>query len=201
MWHNNTPRQDSLFFHCPIQGYHISYADAQFYLGLYYEEGYGVLQDYVRATKWYKKAAKRGHLIAKNNLGLLYELGKGVPQDYQKAASLYQEAANGGIKVSQDNLNNLKRRMNKSNQSNGCFITTAVCQTFNKSDDCYELTMFRSFRDNWLREQPDGEGLISEYYDIAPKIVSKINNFAEANQIYRMDLQSKCNSSQTTKLK
>ena len=29
-----------------------------------------------------------------------------------------------------------------------CFVTTAVCDSFGKSDDCFELTTFRNFRDN-----------------------------------------------------
>ena len=39
----------------------------------------------------------------------------------------------------------------------GCFITSAVCESFGKPDDCYELTMFRSFRDNYLAKEQDGE--------------------------------------------
>lgn len=56
-----------------------------------------------------------------------------------------------------------------------CFITTAVCEFEGKSDDCEELTSFRAFRDGWLRQQPDGEALIREYYEIAPGIVSCID--------------------------
>ena len=63
-----------------------------------------------------------------------------------------------------------------SSHSNGtlCFITTAVCNYYGKPDDCAELTALRGFRDNWLRKQPDGEKLISEYYNTAPLIVSKL---------------------------
>jgi hypothetical protein len=48
----------------------------------------------------------------------------------------------------------------------GCFITTAVCDFLSEPDDCYELTLFRSFRDNWLSFQPDGKQLVEQYYDI-----------------------------------
>lgn len=65
-----------------------------------------------------------------------------------------------------------------------CFITTAVCDNFGKADDCYELTTFRNFRDNWLVSQPDGKFLIDEYYEIAPKIVNKINHLTNADEIY-----------------
>lgn len=66
----------------------------------------------------------------------------------------------------------------------GCFITTAVCESMNKPDECYELTMFRSFRDNWLLKQDDGRTLISEYYDIAPGIVDKINALPDRVKVY-----------------
>lgn len=55
-----------------------------------------------------------------------------------------------------------------------CFITTAVCEFYGKNDNCEELTMLRSYRDNWLRKQSDGVELITEYYNSAPLIVSKL---------------------------
>lgn len=72
----------------------------------------------------------------------------------------------------------------KSSSSSGCFITSAVCCTLGKPDDCYELTTFRSFRDDWLAAQPDGQALIQEYYRIAPGIVTKIDCQSDSSQIY-----------------
>ncbi|GHT83929.1 hypothetical protein FACS1894137_06260 [Spirochaetia bacterium] len=66
----------------------------------------------------------------------------------------------------------------------GCFITTAVCQSFSKPDDCYELTAFRDFRDNWLAKQPDGEAIIKRYYNTAPQIVSAINRRTDKDAVY-----------------
>lgn len=66
----------------------------------------------------------------------------------------------------------------------GCFITTAVCEYFNKADDCYELTTLRAFRDNWLKLEPNGEELISEYYEIAPDIVKQIEMSSKKDAIY-----------------
>lgn len=66
----------------------------------------------------------------------------------------------------------------------GCFITTAVYENFGKSDDCFELTMFRNFRDGWLTAQPDDKNLIAEYYAIAPRIVANINRAANPAKIY-----------------
>lgn len=66
----------------------------------------------------------------------------------------------------------------------GCYITTAICEEYGKPDDCYELTTFRAFRDNWLVHQPDGEQLIKRYYDTAPAIVEKINKQPNRTEIY-----------------
>ena len=66
-----------------------------------------------------------------------------------------------------------------------CYITTAVCESFGKADDCYELSLLRNYRDTYLAELPDGESLIQEYYDVAPSIVKHINQKDTAHEIYR----------------
>ncbi|MEZ9417619.1 tetratricopeptide repeat protein, partial [Vibrio sp. 10N.286.49.E1] len=63
--------------------------DAQYNLGLSYERGVGVIQDYKEAVSWYRKAAEQGHALAQNNLGVMYEEGRGVSQDYKEAVSWY----------------------------------------------------------------------------------------------------------------
>jgi hypothetical protein len=70
--------------------------------------------------------------------------------------------------------------------SGGCFITTAVCQTLKRSDDCAELTRFRDFRDTFMQETPEMKAEVREYYDIAPRICSAIDNVGEsfANKKY-----------------
>lgn len=73
----------------------------------------------------------------------------------------------------------------KVEQSSGCFITSAVCRTLKKPDDCYELTAFRTFRDTWLCKQPGGQALIKEYYRIAPGIVTAIDSQPNSPAIYQ----------------
>lgn len=68
--------------------------------------------------------------------------------------------------------------------TSGCYITTATCEEYGKPDDCYELTAFRGFRDNWLRYQPDGQELIARYYKTAPSVVSLINKQPNRAEIY-----------------
>ncbi len=65
-----------------------------------------------------------------------------------------------------------------------CFITTAVCLTMGKPDDCDELTEMRRFRDEWLRFQPDGTELIENYYKTAPTIVEQINKEDNRKEIF-----------------
>ncbi len=63
-----------------------------------------------------------------------------------------------------------------SGSTGGCFISTAVCEYYGKSDDCEELTVLRNYRDGWLRRQGDGEALIAEYYRIAPAVVDALKS-------------------------
>jgi len=79
-------------------------ADAQVNLGLLYDFGKGVPQDYGQARDWYLKAADQGFADAQFNLGLLYDFGKGVPQDYGQARDWYLKAAEQGHALAQANL-------------------------------------------------------------------------------------------------
>lgn len=58
--------------------------------------------------------------------------------------------------------------------SEGCFITSAVCKTFGKPDDCQELMAFRHFRDTYMAEKNDLSLEVKKYYDIAPAICTAI---------------------------
>jgi len=69
------------------------YAEFQDKLGIFYNQGQGVQQDYAKAFKWFKKAADQGYANAQSNLGVCYFLGQGVPQDYTIAYKWFQEAA------------------------------------------------------------------------------------------------------------
>ncbi len=66
-----------------------------------------------------------------------------------------------------------------------CFITTAVCDTLKKADDCEELTSLRHFRDTYMQQTPQRQALVEKYYIIAPVIVTAINLRKEAGQIYQ----------------
>lgn len=66
-----------------------------------------------------------------------------------------------------------------------CYITTAVCQSLHKGDDCEELVLLRDYRDSYLMEMSNGQEVIREYYDVAPTIVKHINRRKDSPQIYR----------------
>ena len=66
-----------------------------------------------------------------------------------------------------------------------CYITTAVCDSLQKGDDCPELMLLRSYRDGYLSFVEGGEDMIRRYYDVAPSIVRHINERGDAKQIYQ----------------
>ena len=65
-----------------------------------------------------------------------------------------------------------------------CYITTAVCESLNKSDDCVELNLLRNYRDNILAKEEGGSDIIQEYYNIAPTIVKRINRSINPSEVY-----------------
>lgn len=65
-----------------------------------------------------------------------------------------------------------------------CYITTAVCESQGKADDCYELELLRGYRDHYLLSTPEGAALVKEYYNIAPTIVSRIARSENPGQVY-----------------
>ena len=79
-------------------------ADAQFNLGVMYNQGQGVPQDNKTAVKWYKLAAEQGHASAQHYLGVMYHEGQGVPQDNKTAVKWYKLAAEQGDADAQLNL-------------------------------------------------------------------------------------------------
>lgn len=79
-------------------------AAAQYYLGVLYSSGVGVLQDDKKAITWYRKSAEQGHAPAQYSLGVLYSSGVGVLQDDKIAVIWYRKAAEQGHAHAQFNL-------------------------------------------------------------------------------------------------
>lgn len=65
-------------------------------LGVLYEEGKGVRQDYAKAVEYYKKGCDLGYAISCERLGDLYMKGKGVTRNRSSAKRLFGKACDFG---------------------------------------------------------------------------------------------------------
>ena len=102
------------------------YSAAQYNIGVLYNNGYGVSQDYNKAYEWYKKAANQGYSAAQYNIGVLYNNGYGVSQDYNKAYEWCKKAAAQGYSAAQSGIGVL--------HNNG----QGVSQDYNKAYEWYK---------------------------------------------------------------
>lgn len=65
----------------------------------------------------------------------------------------------------------------------GCFITTATLEKKGVNEDnCFELQEFRRLRDTYV--QPNFPHYITEYYEVAPKIVERINKLENNAELF-----------------
>lgn len=69
-------------------------------------------------------------------------------------------------------------------RNTACYLTSACVRYRGLPDDCRELTTLRAFRDGYMKQLPDGEALIAEYYKKAPAIVAAIDASSERDRIY-----------------
>ena len=79
----------------PLAGKHDG--AAEYYLGVMYEYGNGIVQSDKQAIHWYKRSAEHGDPDGQYELGLAYYLGStGVRESDKKAAKWFQKAADQG---------------------------------------------------------------------------------------------------------
>lgn len=74
------------------------------YIGVMYDTGQGVPQNYAMALEWYRRAAEAGNAAAAFNVGVYYDSGLGVAQDRTQAAGWYERAAAQGFARANYNL-------------------------------------------------------------------------------------------------
>lgn len=112
-----------------------------------------------------------------------YKDGSGVKIDfYDKSPSepghksIHTHISNDGKYSTQDNVNGSNEK-----SSGGCYLTSACMKCFQEkfNDNCYELTVLRWFRDNFVSKED-----IDHYYKIAPIIVETINKEEKSSIIY-----------------
>ena len=82
------------------------HANAQFHLGVRYETGLGVPQDYAKAIEWFEKSAEQGYADAQFALGMLYRNGFGLAKNEVKAVEWYSKAAKSGNVMALEALKN-----------------------------------------------------------------------------------------------
>jgi len=78
--------------------------EAQYRLGVMYESGVGVTQDFKQSVFWYRNAADQGNAGAQFELGVMYERGDSVTQYFKQAVFWYRKAADQGYAAAQFNL-------------------------------------------------------------------------------------------------
>jgi hypothetical protein len=88
----------------------------------------------------------------------------------------------GGTSSRRNNDGDLFTRQNpyrRARTRSACFIATACAEVRGLPDDCYELSLLRLFREEYVAKLPDGEGVLAEYHEKAPRIVSAIEALGE----------------------
>lgn len=73
-------------------------ASACNYLGIMYENGFRVTQDFDNAYKFYSKACELGNAEACANKGFLIHYGKGTDQSYKNAKKYFEKSCKMGYK-------------------------------------------------------------------------------------------------------
>jgi uncharacterized protein len=77
---------------------------SQFYVGVCFDNGYGVGKNIKEAYNWYLKAAKSGHMESQYNIGFFYKEGEIVKKDYKKAVHWFTLSASKGDTEAQRDL-------------------------------------------------------------------------------------------------
>ncbi len=78
--------------------------DAQFGLGVIYNDAMGVPQDYIEANYWFLRAAEQGNAPAQFNLGNAYKNGTGMTPDASMAVIWWRKSAEQDFGPAQYNL-------------------------------------------------------------------------------------------------
>jgi TPR repeat protein len=65
-------------------------AQAQYNLGVMFDQGCGVAQSDMEAVRWLRKAADQGDAQAQYNLGVMFDQGRGVAQSDAKSGFVRQ---------------------------------------------------------------------------------------------------------------
>ena len=109
-WHRTTGGKYKHIFWC--ESY--PHSQAIFRLGMCYENGLGVEQNFGLARECYQNIARRGHAQAAFQLAALYEMGKCAKKDKRalnRAAELYRKAEEQGVDGAQEALERVEKKI------------------------------------------------------------------------------------------
>ena len=116
-----------------------------------------------------------------------YSDGSGYKYDYYDSTT-YKNAQHNSTHVKSDLNENWERTDNnrdnntqEKSSGSGCYLTTACMKHYlnNFDDNCYELSVLRWFRDNFVSEED-----IKHYYTTAPYIVEGIEKEDNKDIVY-----------------
>jgi hypothetical protein len=65
---------------------------SQYKVGLLYEQGWGVKQDFVEGMKWLQRSAEQGCSGAQYQVGYMYENGLGTSRNHDEASKWYDKS-------------------------------------------------------------------------------------------------------------
>ena len=112
-----------------------------------------------------------------------YSNGKGAKIDVYSPSSRVVPHDTAHIKVSDGKKVEIVTKVDgkKESTSGQCYLTSACMKHFQDEfdDNCYELTVLRWFRDNFVSKED-----IELYYNVAPIIVKNIDALEDNEQIY-----------------
>jgi len=94
----------NLAFEACLRAANLNLPEAQFNVGVMFEEGIGTNQSFRDSIFWYEKAAIGGNKRALNNLGNMHFNGRGVPKNKDIAEHFYNIASDQGSDLANFNL-------------------------------------------------------------------------------------------------
>ena len=115
-------------------------------LGLMYDYGYVVSQNYREAAKWYGKAAQQGNTEAQLDLAIKYALGQGVPVNHVKACMWVTIASKQNEKLADEAEAEIERYMTREDIAIGQYMAYLWMQQHSKS------AFYPVFRDTGKRD-------------------------------------------------
>ncbi len=115
--------------------------------------------------------------------------GRGGRGSYARAGEILappqmrgKPGISGGTSSRKNNDGDLFTRQNpyrRSRTKSACFIASACAEARGLPDDCYELSLLRLFREEYVAKLPHGEAVLTEYREKAPRVVSAIEALGE----------------------